>query len=175
MLTYLDSYLNRNAQLVRPSRQDSIVWLGDFNWHHHIWEDDANERLFETEEYIAPLIELLYKNEMLLAPPKGIPTFQSAARSWTRPDNVWRCNTPDDPIARCDVIAAIRPLLADHLPVITILDPALPRVEKPHTLDFRQANWIKANEDLAQHLEAELLAERIRSKEDFVLKVNELV
>ena len=161
MLTYLDSYLDRNAQLVRPSRQDSVVWLGDFNRHHPIWEDDANERLFETEEYIAPLIELLYKNKMLLTLPKGIPTFQLAAGSWTRPDNVWHCNTPDDPIARCDVISAIRPPLADHLPVITILDPPPPRVDEPHTLDFRQANWIKVNENLAQRLEAELPAERI--------------
>ena len=160
-LTYLDAYLDRNAHLVRPSRQDSVVWLGDFNRHHPIWEEDANERLFESEEYITPLIELLYKNEMLLALPKGIPTFQSAAGSWTCPDNVWRCNTPDDPIARCDVIPAIRPPLADHLPIITILDLPLPRVDMPHSLDFRQANWIKVNEDLAQRLEAELPAERI--------------
>ena len=42
-------------------------------------------------------------------------------------------------------------------------------------LDFRQANWIKVNEDLTQRLEAELPAERIKSKEEFILKVNELV
>ena len=117
--------------------------------------------MFKTEEYIAPLIELLYKNEMLLALPKGIPTFQSAAGSWIRPDNVWCCNTPDDPIAWCDIIPAIRPPLADHLPVITILDLLLSRVDEPHSLDFRQVNWIKVNEDLAQCLEAELPAERI--------------
>ena len=63
----------------------------------------------------------------------------------------------------------------DHLPVITILDLPLPRVDEPHTLDFRQTNWIKVNKDLAQHLEAELLAVKIRSKDEFILKVNELV
>ena len=174
-LTYLDSYLDHNTQLIRPSCQDSVVWLGDFNCHHPIWEEDTNERLYETEEFIAPLIEFLYKNKMLFTLPKGIPTFQSAAGSWTQPDNVWCCNTPDNPIARCDVVPAIRPPLVDHLPVITILDLLLPRVNEPHTLDFRQVNWIKVNEDLAQRLEAELPAVKIRSKEEFILKVNKLV
>ena len=119
------------------------------------------------KEFITSLIELLYKNEMVLAPPKSIPTFQSMARSWTQPDNVWRCNTPDNPVARCDVIPAICPPLVDHLPVITILDLPFPRVDEPHMLNFRQANWIKVNEDLP--------AAKIRSKEQFILKVNELV
>ena len=35
-LTYLDSYHHCNAQLIRPSRQDSVFWLGDFNRHHPI-------------------------------------------------------------------------------------------------------------------------------------------
>ena len=56
-----------------------MLWLGDFNRHHPMWEDDANERLFEPEEYLAPLINLLYKWDMLLALPKGIPTLQTAA------------------------------------------------------------------------------------------------
>ena len=40
---------------------------------------------------------------------------------------------------------------------------------------FRQANWICVNEDLAQHLEADLPAARIVSSKEFKLKVNELV
>jgi hypothetical protein len=81
-LTYLGSYLDRNMQLVRPSCQDCVVWLRDFNCHHPIWKEEAN------------------KNEMPLAPPKGIPTFQSAAGNWMCPDNVWHSNTPDNPIAQ---------------------------------------------------------------------------
>ena len=174
-LTYLDSFLTRNAHIVRPSVRDCVIWVGDFNRHHPMWEEDANERLFEPADYIAPFIDLLYRNEMLLALPKGIPTYQSAASTWTRPDNVWRCNTPDDPILRCDVIPTIRPPLADHLPVITIVNLPLPRIPKAHALDFRQANWIQINEDLAQRLEADLPAVRIGSGEEFELKVNELV
>ena len=112
---------------------------------------------------------------MLLALPKGIPTYQLAAGNWTRPDNVWRCNTPDDPIMRCDVVPAIHPPLADHLPIITILNLPLPRIPESRSLDFRQANWIQVNEDLAQCLELDLPTTRIKSRNEFESKVDDLV
>src|ERR1700720_3484819 len=105
-----------------------------------MWEEDSNEHLFEPEEYISPLIDLLYKNDMLLALPKGIPTLQTPTGNWTRPDNVWRNNTPDNPIIHCDTVPAICPPLADHMPIITILDLPLPQSSAVTTLNFRVAN-----------------------------------
>ena len=135
---------------MRPTNTDSVVWLGDFNRHHPLWEDDANERLFKPTDFISPLLVILYKNDMILALPKGLPTYQTSTGNWTRPDNVWRCSSPDDPIICCDVLPAIQPLVADHLPIITELALPLPRAAKPPTLDFRQADWPKVNADLAQ-------------------------
>ena len=112
---------------------------------------------------------------MLLVLPKGIPTFQTAAGNWTRPDNVWHSNTPDDPILRCDIVPAIRPPLADHMPIITNINLPFPRAAETHALDFRQANWIKVNEDLAQRLEAGHPPSRINSKDNFISKVNKFV
>ena len=174
MITCLDSFLTRNAHLIRPSPLDCVLWLGDFNRHHPMWEDETNERLFKAEEYISPLIELLYRNEMFLALPKGIPTFQSAAGSWTCPDNVWCSNTPKDPILRCDVVPAIHPPLADHMPIITINMP-FPRAASTHALDFWQANWIKINEDLEQRLESGPQPAKIKTKDEFNAKVDKLV
>ena len=130
----LDLFYNHNDRLIHPTDSDGVLWLGDFNQHHPMWEDDANERVFEPEEYIAPFINLLYKWDMLLALPKGIPTLQTSAGNWTRPDNVGRCNTPEDPIQRCDTVPAICPPLADHLPIITYhhhLGPPNPEVILP--------------------------------------------
>ena len=107
--------------------------------------------------------------------PKGIPTFQSATGNWTCPDNVWCSNTPDDPILQCDVIPAIWPPLADHMPVITIVIMPFPRVTEAHVLDFRQANWIKMNKDLAQRLESNLLPSKFTSKDDFISRVDKFV
>ena len=151
-ISCLDSFLDHHAQLICPSVTDSVIWLGDFNCHHPLWEDDANERLFEPTDYIAPLLDLLYKNEMLLALPKGLPTYQTAAGNWTRPDNVWCCSTSDDPITRCDVVPAMRPPMADHLPIVTELSLLLPRAPEIQALDFRQADWPEINADLAQRL-----------------------
>lgn len=88
-ITCLDSFLGCNTQLVHPSDSDCVIWLGDFKCHHPMWEEEANERLYEPEEFISPLIELLYQSEMLLALPKGILTFQSSSGNWIRPDNMW--------------------------------------------------------------------------------------
>ena len=88
-LKSLDSFYDHNEQLILPMNTDCIVWLGNFNHHHLIWEDDNNEHLFEPEEYIAPLINLLYKHNILLALPKGKAMLQTSAGNWTRPDNVW--------------------------------------------------------------------------------------
>jgi hypothetical protein len=89
-----------------------------------MWEDDVNEQLFEPEDFIPLLIDLLYKNDRLLALPKGIPMLQTLAGNWTRPDNVWQCDIPDNPILHCDT--ALHPPLVDHMPIIIILDLPLP-------------------------------------------------
>ena len=94
----LDSFLDRNAQIVRPSGVDHVLWLGDFNRHHPLWEEEANHHLYEPENYISPFTDLLYKHDMVLALPKGIPTYQVHTGNWTRPDGVWRTTTADDPI-----------------------------------------------------------------------------
>ena len=174
-INYLDSFLDRHEHLVRHSGADNVVWLGDFNRHHPIWEDDSNERLFEPTEFISPLLDLLYKNEMLLALPKGIPTYQTAAGNWTRPDNVWRSSSPDDPISRCDVVPAMRPPMADHLPIVTELALPLPRAPEAKALDFRQADWPEVNADLTQRLAELSPAVCINSEEEFLQKVDEVV
>ena len=140
-LSALENYLDLNERLIRPTTTDCVIWLGDFNRHHPIWEDDKNEHLFEPEDRIALLINLLYKFDMLLALPKGKPMLQMSAGNWTRPDNIWRCNTPDDPIVRCNTVPAICPPLADHLPIITIMDLPFPRASSTPSLNFRMAKW----------------------------------
>jgi hypothetical protein len=114
----LDLFLNTNPLLVRPTLLDHMVWLGNFNRHHPMWEEDANSHLFKSKNVISPLLNLLYRHDMLLVLPKSIPTFQMSTGRWTQPDNVWCTNTQTDPIQHCDIVPNIRPPLADHLPII---------------------------------------------------------
>ena len=69
----LDSFLDCNMQLVCPAGVDHVLWLGDFNRYHLL----SNQHLYEPEDYISPFIDLLYKHDMVLVLPKGIPTFQA--------------------------------------------------------------------------------------------------
>ena len=122
-----------------------------------------------------PILDLLYKNEMLLALPKGLQTFQTATGNWTRLDNVWRSSTPDDLISRCDVVPAMHPPMADHLPIVMELSLPLPRAPEVQVLDFRQADWPKVNADLAQRLEEMSPTVHISTKEEFLIEVDEVV
>ena len=124
-ITCLDQYLGRNLLHVHSMETDHILWLGDFNRHHPIWEDKVNH-LYELEEYISPLINCLYKYDMVLTLPKGILTYQICTGNWTQPDGVWCTSSTDDPIIHCDILPAICPLAADHLPVVTIINLPLP-------------------------------------------------
>jgi len=140
-----------------------------------MWEDDTNSHLFEAENFIAPFLNLLYRHDMLIALPKGSPTFQTNTGHWTRPDNVWQANTQADPIQRCEVLPNICPPLADHMPIITVVDLPLPRVAPPHLLDFRSADWPSVNAALEARLSAESPAVCIQTKEAFIMKVDTVV
>src|SRR5882724_2199808 len=163
-ITCLNQYLDRNLPYVHPAVTDHVLWLGDFNRHHPIWEDEANHHLYELEEFISPLIDLLYKHDMVLVLPKGIPTYQTCTGNWTRPDGVWCTSSPDDPIIRCDVLPYIRPPAADHMPVIIVVDLPLPRSAVLPMLDFRNGDWPKISDALKRKLDSESPATRIRTQ-----------
>jgi len=80
----LDNFSNTNPTMVRPTATDHMIWLGDFNRHHPMWEEDDNSHLFEPENYISPFLDLSYENDMLLA---GILTYQT--RFWPIRPPTW--------------------------------------------------------------------------------------
>ncbi|KAJ8589707.1 hypothetical protein M405DRAFT_700139, partial [Rhizopogon salebrosus TDB-379] len=69
-----------------------MIWLGDFNRHHPLWDEDRNTQLF-TNQYLdaaQPLLDLIADYGMIMTLPKGLPTLQStSSKNWTRPDNVF--------------------------------------------------------------------------------------
>ena len=110
-----------------------------------------------------------------MALPKGKPTLLTSAGNWTSLDNIWWHNTPDNPILCCDTVPAIRPPLADHLPIITILDLPFPRASTTPSQNFQMAEWSSINKELKYRLDAESPAKCIVSKEEFIQKVDNLV
>ena len=88
----LERFLDANIQDLRPSNEDHMVWLGDFNRHHPRWDEDCNNHLFTPAalEVSGKLLGLIADHGMTQILPKDIPTLQSSStRNWTCPDNTF--------------------------------------------------------------------------------------
>jgi exonuclease III len=105
------------------------LWMGDFNRHHPLWDDSENTQLFTNEALTDAdvLIKAVMHAQLMMALPRNINTYETPHGSWTRPDNVFASEEILEQITRCDVAPELRPVLADHLPVITEIDVAVDR------------------------------------------------
>lgn len=124
------------ATTIDPARQHEhdnlqrnyLLWAGDFNRHHPLWELDTNPHLL-TNRYLnaaEPLIELLADFGMQQLLPGGIPTLEALATgNHTRPDNVFADPDLTDYMIACKVTPVFRPPNTDHYPIAITLDLAL--------------------------------------------------
>ncbi|KIK16810.1 hypothetical protein PISMIDRAFT_15565 [Pisolithus microcarpus 441] len=93
----LDEFLTSEATTIQPSQGDHVIWLGDFNCHHPLWDNNDNTQLFTTQSLTRAqcLVDLLDRYGMAMALPKGILTLQLLnSKNWTRPDMCSALNTP---------------------------------------------------------------------------------
>ena len=110
-----------------------MLWLGDFNRHHPLWELDQNQHLNSTEDNIQPLLDLIHIYNMELILPPGTPTYETVTSNWTRPDNVWLSSHALNLTISCNTNPYICPIHADHLPIITVIDmPVAHAPLEPH-------------------------------------------
>jgi|SRR5882724_658585 len=79
---------------------EHIIWLGDFNRHHPMWDEGCNVHLFTRAnlEKAQHLIDAIMELELYMALPKDLPMLCTmASGNHTRPDNIFMlevlCNT----------------------------------------------------------------------------------
>ena len=166
--------LTTSIPLLRLTPTDSMIWLGDFNRHHPIWESEDNKHLYSSNEDIEPLLEVIRDNDMEQALPPDTPTFETVSHNWTRPDNVWISFNAVNLITSCDTDPSIRPIHADHLPIITLIDLPVPRAISKTLPDFHNYDTEKFNKALDAKLQAESPAVPILSEAEFLTKVDKL-
>ncbi|KAG2035452.1 hypothetical protein BDR03DRAFT_1062080 [Suillus americanus] len=95
-----------------------MIWLGDFNHHHPLWEEERNEHLIDYNA-AQPLMDLLADYGMNQPLPKGIPTLQSSSSgNWTQPDNVFCTDHSMDFFTACGTNPALRGPKTDHVPIL---------------------------------------------------------
>ncbi|KAG2046648.1 hypothetical protein BDR06DRAFT_1035543 [Suillus hirtellus] len=136
MLTTFDEFLEHNIALIKTMETDHMLWTGDFNRHHPLWEDIRNCHLFN---YAAanPLIDLIADHGMLQLLLCRIPTLQSVSTgNWTHLDNVFGMEHLLDVVISCETAPELCSPRTDHLPILLTLD-----LEAPHTLNEPCHNW----------------------------------
>jgi hypothetical protein len=132
------------------------IWMGDFNRHHPLWDDDHQDQLFTAQALAAAdtLIQACMHAELVQALPKGINTLETPHGNWTRPDNVFASAELHDLITRCDVAPNLRPPITDHLPIITEIDASVDRTKVTESYAWKKVIPNDFREALRAKLEA---------------------
>ncbi|KAF5325927.1 hypothetical protein D9611_000195 [Ephemerocybe angulata] len=138
----LRKYIDDNKQEIYGNG-GHVIWAGDFNRHHPMWDDDRDDRLFtrkaldDVEELIGFAAE--WGIEQVLE--KGTPILEHTVRRRSGRGQII-----------CDTRHDLRPPMTDHVPVATILN--MKRIEAPETerRNFRMTDW----EEFATTLEIEI-------------------
>ena len=74
----LQGYIQNNSNRLLATENHHMIWAGDFNRHHPLWDRDEDTHLFtnQANERAEELVGLLANYDMAMALPKGIPTLQ---------------------------------------------------------------------------------------------------
>jgi len=141
----LTSFLSREICTICPAPHNHMLWLGDFNAHHFLWEEEHNTHLCNTaeaQETSQKLIDLIANYDMQMALPKDRPTLQSTSTSnWTRPDNIFCTAHTIEAIILCDTRLQRRPPCTDHVPILTTINWETPLAINAATHNYRDVDW----------------------------------
>ena len=155
--TILQNYLTTHRNTVINGADTHMIWAGDFNRHHPLWDDDKDTHLFTNQALrnAEGIINLLAEYSMEMALPKGAPTLQHMrTKKYSRPDNVFCTATMRPYITKCEVKAQIRPTSTDHFPIVTHIDLPQARIRPDPSYNFRTADWEEFRKTLKEKLDA---------------------
>ena len=171
------------CQLPRPAGIPSngpkyMIWGGDFNCHHPLWDEEQNHHLF-TAAVLADsnrLLEIVADHNMEMTLPKDLPTLEvMSTKNWTRPDNVFCSVNLADKIIRCDTDLSRRGPGADHVPIITAVELLAKWTGSNPLHNFQATDWEAFGNVLSMRLNIVPDLALILSEDDFTQAVSKLV
>ena len=154
-LITLNHHISTHRREFCRDEHDHVLWCGDFNRHHPLWDEERNHHLFTAKalDDAKLLIEMIADHNMTMSLPQGIPMLQAMATgNWTRPDNVFCTENTIEHIVSCDTSPHQRGPGTDHVPIQTVIN--LPTEQKglPPSYNFRMVDWEVFNEELAARI-----------------------
>lgn len=153
-----------------------MLWAGDFNRHHPMWDHDDDARLFTTEatEKAEVILDMLAEWDMDMALPKGIRTLRhNRSKNESRPDNVFITRESANMIISCNVLEE-RGVKTDHYYIETILRADKTTVRREPILNYREADWEEYVKTLKKKLEGQDPNEPILDEPSFIERVDAL-
>ena len=151
----LCAYLRNQASVILPDDRARMMWAGDFNRHHPLWDRDEDMHLFtsQTARAAEKLLRMLADYSMGMALLKGIPTLQHMRlKRYSRPDNVFCTPSLMGDVSKCEVVPDLRPPCTDHFPIATFLSLTQSRALIATNLNFRDTDWDQYRKELAKNL-----------------------
>ena len=169
--------LEEDAQNLKLIHTAKMIWAGDFNRHHPLWDEECNTHLFTTHDLDAAqtLIDLLADYSMTMILPKNIPTLQAThTKNLTHPDNIFCHNGICDLIIQCRTLPNLQPPCTDHFPSAIAVD--IPMAQSPDLprLNWQQVNWSNFHKHLTLLLNGLPTPAEIQSLEEFNDKLTSL-
>ena len=171
-ISAIEQLMSEHIATVRPNQQDHMVWLGDFNRHHLLWDESSNSHLFTAPALAASqkLIDLLADYGLTQILPRNKPTLQSSSsKNWTRPDNTFCTEHTCNALVSCDTNPDGRGPNTDHLPILTQLDMSLVQAEQTPLMNYREVDWEAFNKALDKALAKHAPPQSITTIEEFQL------
>jgi hypothetical protein len=177
-LECLQNFLQASRGAAVGSNIGHMIWRGDFNCHHPLWDRDEDEHLFTAQAMRDAniLIKMVANKGMEIALPKGEVTLRHMVTNlYSRPDNVW-CSAEIIPLViRCEIDAFLQPPCTDHFPIVTILDLPQERTVPTPTRNFRMVDWELFNIRLQTNLESIPPPSELKTEEEVQAAARDLM
>ena len=146
---------HNTVSAIPNAKHRHIIWLGDFNRHHPVWDNANDTRLFTDEALTSAerLIEAIADAGLEMALPAGLPThIHNVTKQWTRLDHVFISDYSLSSVISCDTRPEFRGIKTDHLPIVTELDLEIPVADDSSSHKFRDVDWEAFRKTLTTHL-----------------------
>ena len=176
-LTQVSNFMrDRGQQEGRPAPIHTI-WLGDFNRHHPLWDENRNAHLFTRRnlDLTQPLLDMIGRHNMKMALPPATPTLCAQnTGNLTRVDNVFCMESLMDTLIKCDTDDAARPVKTDHFPIVTQFDIHAPQAIWKPRRNFRLTEWPEFIQTLSDDLNNIPIPTEIHDTNTFTHRLNTL-
>lgn len=170
--------LHCQGSLIEQMRDDiHYIWLGDFNCHHPLWDEERNRHLFTAAnlDKAQTLLDLLTSHDMRMILPKDLPTLEAKnSKNTTRPDNTFASVSLIDRIMTCKTCPELRPPFTNHFPILTSIATRVDTVDINQKRNWRKTDWGEFHDDLEKKLAKLPPPHPIEMNEDLLLTVNQL-